>query len=110
MQLQTGYIIIKLTINTSKTKHVVFWKSRNLNQRKPTNDGAEKEQISAFRYLRLIIDSPLKLKHQINYVKEKALKFSTFFFNYYALLLWEQCFYEFLKFMSNRSTSWLNEF
>ena len=55
----------KLTINTTKTKHMVFAKGRNLKQYKTTINRAEIEQISSFRYLGLIIDNQLKFKDHI---------------------------------------------
>ena len=69
----------KMTINTTKTKHMVFGKGRNLKQHKTTINRAEIEQTSSFRYLWLIIDGQLKIKDHINYVKEKLLKFCSLF-------------------------------
>ena len=47
----------KLTINTTKTKHMVFGKGRNLNQHRTTIDRSEIEQTSSFRCLGLILDN-----------------------------------------------------
>ena len=69
----------KLTINTTKTKHMMFVKGRNLKQHKTTINRAEIDQTSSFRYLGLIIDDQLKFKDHINYVKEKLLKFCSLF-------------------------------
>ena len=70
----------KLTINTTKTKHMVFGKRRNLNQHRTTIDRSEIEQTSSFRYLRSILDNQLKFKDHINYVKEKLSKFCSLFY------------------------------
>ena len=69
----------KLTINTTKTKHMVFGKGSNQKQLETTSNQAEIEQTSLFRYLGLIIDDQLKFKDHINYVKEKLLKFCSIF-------------------------------
>ena len=63
----------KLTINTTKTKHMVFGKGRKLNQHRTTIDRPEIEQTSSFRYLGLIFDNQSKFKDHIIYVKEKIL-------------------------------------
>ena len=60
---------------------MVFAKGRNLNQHKTTINRAEIEQTGYFRYLGLILDNQLKFKDHINYVKEKLLKFCSFFTN-----------------------------
>ena len=91
----------KMTINTTKTKHTVFGKGRNLKQHKTTINRAEIEQTSSSRYLGLIIDNQLKFKDHINYVKEKLLKCCSLFTDY-ALFLQEHSLLKFLKFMSNR--------
>ena len=70
----------KLTINTTKTKHMVLGKGRNQKQHKTTINRAEIEQTSSFWYLGLIIDDQLKFKDHINYVKEKLLKFCFLFY------------------------------
>ena len=79
----------KLIINKTKTKQMMFGKGRNLNQHRTTINRAQIEQISSFRYLGLILDDQLKFKDQINYVKEKLLKFC---FSDYALFLQELSF------------------
>ena len=58
---------------------MVFGKRRNLNHYKTTIDRAEIEQTSSFRYLGLILEDQLNFKDHINYVKEKLLKFCSFF-------------------------------
>ena len=70
----------KLTIDTTKTKHMVFGKERNLYQHRTTIDRAEIEQTSSFKYLGLISNDQLKFEDQINYVKEKLLKFCSLFY------------------------------
>ena len=70
----------KLTINATKTKHMVFGKGCNQKQHKTTINRAEIEQTSSFRYLEIIIDDQLKFKDHINYAKEKLLKFCHLFF------------------------------
>ena len=84
----------KMTINTTKTKHMVFGKGRNLKQHKTTTNRAEIEQTSSFGYLRLIIDDQLKFKDHVNYVKENLLKFCSLFYRL-RLFLQEHSFLKF---------------
>ena len=76
---------------------MVNGKGRNQKQHKTTINRAEIEQTSSFRYLGLLIDAQLKFKDQINYVKEKLLKFCSLF--YRLRLIFKRT--QFLKVFSN---------
>ena len=66
----------QLTINQTKTKHMVFGKGLNQNRHQKKNNWSSRYWTNQlFRYLGLILDKQLKFKDHINYFKENSVPF-----------------------------------